>query len=191
MENNLEYAKKAMSVQYKNALNNLTSKSVNFNNAKRSLSIADKIYNRTQIKHKEGLSSSFELSQMKNQSLQSQGKYIPILRVGDIKIINCLPSYDHPGATDQLDYLMSLVDDNTVLAGDMHWEDGNINSLYIKHQLINHMNMKTFTGQHGQRLSLDKILTRGGITIDDIVVHDELATNNIEHYPYEFTIHDK
>jgi outer membrane protein TolC len=79
MENNLEYAKKAMSVQYKNALNNLTSKSVNFNNAKRSLSIADKIYNRTQIKHKEGLSSSFELSQMKNQSLQSQGKYIQAL----------------------------------------------------------------------------------------------------------------
>jgi hypothetical protein len=122
---------------------------------------------------------------------QSQGKFIPILSIGDIKIINCLPSYDHPGATEQLDYIMSLIDDNTVLAGDMHWEDSNINSLYIKHQLINHMHMKTFTGQRGQRLSLDKILTRGGITIDDIVVHDELATNNIEHYPYEFTIHDK
>lgn len=79
MENKLAYAIKAMSVKYKNALNNLSAKSVNLDNAKRSLSIAGKIYSRTQIKHKEGLSSSFELSQIKNQALQSQGKYIQAL----------------------------------------------------------------------------------------------------------------
>lgn len=79
MENNLIHAQKAMSIQYTNALNNLSTKSINFDNAKRSLKIANKIYTRTQVKHKEGLASSFELSQMKNQVLQTQGKYIQSL----------------------------------------------------------------------------------------------------------------
>lgn len=79
MENNLSYAQKAMSIQYTNALNNLSTKSTNLDNAKKSLGIADKIYSRTALKHKEGMASSFELSQMKNQVLQSQGKYIQSL----------------------------------------------------------------------------------------------------------------
>ncbi len=79
MENTLQYAQRAMSVQFINALNNLNTKNTNYGNAKKSLQIAEKIFNRTQIKHKEGLSSSFELSQMKNQVLQSQGKYIQSL----------------------------------------------------------------------------------------------------------------
>ena len=118
----------------------------------------------------------------------SQGRYVPILDLGVCKIINCLPSYDIPSSHRQLDYIMSLADDNTVIVGDMHWEDAHINSLYIKHQLINHMHKPTFTGRHGEQLSLDKILTNTGIEISDIIVHDNLANNNIEHYPMEFTI---
>ena len=79
MENNLSYAQKAISIQYKNAQNNLNTKNENLQNTKRSLVLAQKIYDRTALKQKEGLASSFELSQMKSQVLQSQGKYIQAL----------------------------------------------------------------------------------------------------------------
>tara|TARA_Y100000766_G_scaffold104753_1_gene89657 strand:- start:5575 stop:6903 length:1329 start_codon:yes stop_codon:yes gene_type:complete len=79
MENNLNYARRSMSVQFTNAINNLNTKNSNYENAKKSLKIAEKIFLRTNAKYKEGLSSSFEVSQMKNQVLQSQGKYIQSL----------------------------------------------------------------------------------------------------------------
>lgn len=79
MQNTFDYAQKAMTIQFTNALNNLNTNNANLENAKKSLAIAEKIYDRTQKKHKEGMSSSFELSQMKNQVLQSQGKYIQAL----------------------------------------------------------------------------------------------------------------
>ena len=133
----------------------------------------------------------FELSENKVSPNFSQGKHIPVLHMGDLNIISCLPSYDIPGQQAQLDQIMQLANsypEPTVVAGDMHWEDHHINSLYIKHQLINHMYKSTFTGRHGEQLSLDKILTNAGIEISDIIVHDNLANNNIEHYPMEFTI---
>ena len=79
MENTLEYAQRAMNIQFTNAINDLNTKNTNYGNAKKSLKIAEKIFDRTTVKYKEGLSSSFELSQMKNQVLQSQGKYIQSL----------------------------------------------------------------------------------------------------------------
>jgi len=79
MENTYNYVQNAMSIQFTNALNDLNTKYGNLQNAQKSLAIAEKIYDRTQKKHKEGLASSFELSQMKNQVLQSQGKYIQAL----------------------------------------------------------------------------------------------------------------
>lgn len=79
MENNLQYARRSMSIQFTNSINNLNTKNSNYENAKKSLKIAEKIFLRTNAKHKEGLSSSFEMSQMKNQVLQSQGKYIQSL----------------------------------------------------------------------------------------------------------------
>ena len=79
MENNLNYARKSMSVQFTNAINSLSTKNSNYENSKKSLKIAEKIFSRTNSKYKEGLSSSFEVSQMKNQVLQSQGKYIQSL----------------------------------------------------------------------------------------------------------------
>ena len=79
MENSLTFAQQAMTLQYQNAQNNLNTKNQNFQSAGKSLALANKIYDRIQKKHKEGLASSFELSQMKNQVLQSQGKYIQSL----------------------------------------------------------------------------------------------------------------
>ena len=79
MENNLQYARRSMSIQFTNSINNLNTKNSNYENAKKSLKIAEKIFLRTNAKHKEGLSSSFEMSQMKNQVLQSKGKYIQSL----------------------------------------------------------------------------------------------------------------
>ena len=79
MENTLEYAERALNIQFTNAINNLNTKNLNYGNAQKSLQIAEKIFDRTQVKYQEGLSSSFELTQMKNQVLQSQGRYIQSL----------------------------------------------------------------------------------------------------------------
>ena len=46
----------------------------------------------------------------------------------------------------------------------------------------------TFTNPSGNKIGLDKILTKSTIDITDIVVHEELAPNLIEHYPFELTI---
>ena len=79
MENTIQYAQRAIRIQFTNAINNLNTKNANYGNAKKNLQIAEKIFERTQLKYQEGLSSSFELSQMKNQVLESQGKYIQSL----------------------------------------------------------------------------------------------------------------
>lgn len=76
MDNSLQFAQKSMGVKFTNAINNLTIKNSICQNAGESLKIANKIFFRTQKKHKEGLSSSFELSQIENQVLQSQGRYV-------------------------------------------------------------------------------------------------------------------
>jgi outer membrane protein TolC len=76
MNNTLAFTHKSMGVKFTNSLNNLITKSSIYQNSGKSLQLAGKIFARTQKKYKEGLVSSFELSQMKNQVLQSQGKYI-------------------------------------------------------------------------------------------------------------------
>ena len=79
MDNTVKYFENAMMVSFDNAINNLITKNANYKNSKKSLSIAQRIYDRTAIKHKQGMASSFELMQMKNQFLQSQGGYISAL----------------------------------------------------------------------------------------------------------------
>ena len=121
----------------------------------------------------------------------SQGRIIPILKLPNLSIINCLPSYDIPGQLEQIEQIMTLkalLPGPVVICGDMHYEDHALNNLYAKHGLTNHMMEKTFTNPRGERLSLDKILTTPDVQITDIVVHSELAKNRIEHYPFEFTI---
>lgn len=79
MNNTLAHMEAAMATQYKNAQSNLKSKIANKADADKGLSIANKIHSSTEKKHKQGLSSSFELSQMKNQQLEAQGAYINAL----------------------------------------------------------------------------------------------------------------
>jgi len=63
--------------EYLNALNG-------YNNAKESLDLSASILNRTQIKFREGISGSFDLSQAQNQDLNSQGNYIASM----LKLLN-------------------------------------------------------------------------------------------------------
>ena len=79
MENQMAYYSDALEIQFLNARNNLITKSTNLNNAQKSMSIAQTIYDRTYIKYTEGLASSFELTQIKNQLLEAQGQYINAL----------------------------------------------------------------------------------------------------------------
>jgi outer membrane protein len=79
MDNTVKYFENAMLVSFDNAINNLITKNAKYQNTQKSLNIAQRIYDRTVIKHKQGMASSFELMQMKNQLLQSQGGYIKAL----------------------------------------------------------------------------------------------------------------
>lgn len=76
VQNSKVFFEEQLKVQYQNALNAVQAKLKAYENAKRSLEIAEKIQGRTEIKHKEGLASSFDLLQSKNQVLESQGQYI-------------------------------------------------------------------------------------------------------------------
>lgn len=76
MENTLQFAEKSMGLRFNNALNNLVTKNSIYKLSEKSLDISVKIFSRTQKKYQEGMASSFELSQIKNQVLQSQGNYI-------------------------------------------------------------------------------------------------------------------
>lgn len=79
MDNTISHYQKALQIQYDNSLSQLTTKMEEKANAEKSLAIAQKIYDKTAIKHKEGLASSFELSQIENQLLEAQGAYINAL----------------------------------------------------------------------------------------------------------------
>lgn len=48
----------------------------NYQNQERSVSLAQSIFNKTNIKYTEGLATSFELTQADNQLLQAQGNYV-------------------------------------------------------------------------------------------------------------------
>jgi outer membrane protein TolC len=47
-----------------------------FNNRKKNLDIAEKIYQKTEIKYREGMSTSLDLSQSYNQYLKSEIDYL-------------------------------------------------------------------------------------------------------------------
>lgn len=79
MDNSISYFESALAIQHSNGVSQLTSKIKTKANSQKGIDIAQKIYDRTVIKHKEGLASSFELTQMKNQLLEAQGQYINAL----------------------------------------------------------------------------------------------------------------
>jgi outer membrane protein len=76
MDNQVKHFESALALQHINSIDQLKSKIASRNNAIKTIEIAQKIYDKTSIKHKEGLASSFELTQMKNQLLEAQGAYI-------------------------------------------------------------------------------------------------------------------
>jgi outer membrane protein TolC len=76
VQNSKGFFEEQLKLQHQNAVSTLQAKLNAYQNAEKSLEIAEKIQKRTEIKHKEGLASSFDLLQAKNQVLESQGQYI-------------------------------------------------------------------------------------------------------------------
>lgn len=70
-----EYAEQGLMLQMAEARNELKSSFATFENDKENMQLSKKIYDRTVIKYKEGISSSLDLTQVHNQYLEIQGKY--------------------------------------------------------------------------------------------------------------------
>jgi outer membrane protein TolC len=79
MSANAKLVKEGALLAYNSARTNFMSALSNVNTNKASMELAEKIFAKTNQKYKEGLASSFELSQANNQVLQSQGNYVQSL----------------------------------------------------------------------------------------------------------------
>ncbi len=79
MSANAKIVKEGALLAYNSARTNFMSALSNVNTNKASIELAEKIFAKTNQKYKEGLASSFELSQANNQVLQSQGNYVQSL----------------------------------------------------------------------------------------------------------------
>jgi outer membrane protein len=72
----LEQVNDATRLSYRNAKAELMNAINQLDNTKESLALSERILNHTRIKYKEGMASSFELSQAETQQLSTQGSYI-------------------------------------------------------------------------------------------------------------------
>lgn len=79
MNVNAKIAKEGALLNYNNARIYFLSSLSALHNNKASMDLAQKIFNKTNEKYKEGLASSFELTQANTQILQSQGNYVQSL----------------------------------------------------------------------------------------------------------------
>lgn len=70
-----ENAEQGIVMEYETALNNYQTAYSNFNTNSESMELSKKIYDKTLIKNKEGVSSSFELSQIQSQYLTAESNY--------------------------------------------------------------------------------------------------------------------
>ena len=73
--NQKEYAAQGLTLQMAEARNELATSFDTYQNDKQNMELSKKIYDRTVIKYKEGISSSLDLTQVHNQYLEIQGKY--------------------------------------------------------------------------------------------------------------------
>ena len=64
-----------LKVQYRNTLNQFLTARNTYENNKSNMKLARKIYEKTQLKYKEGVSTSFDLSQAQGQYLRAQSDY--------------------------------------------------------------------------------------------------------------------
>jgi len=74
--NNRDNVANGLKLEYINARNEMINAYDNFNNVKKNLELTKRIYDKTLIKFKEGLSTSMDLTQAQNQFLSAQSEYI-------------------------------------------------------------------------------------------------------------------
>lgn len=74
--NNRDNAGRGLELEYINAKNEMISAYDTYNNVKRNLELTKRIYDKTLIKFKEGLSTSMDLTQAQGQFLTAQSEYI-------------------------------------------------------------------------------------------------------------------
>ncbi|MGD1846839.1 MAG: TolC family protein [Salibacteraceae bacterium] len=72
----LNQVEQGLQLQVQTARSNYAMAVETYRTEKSNMELAEKIYNRTRTKYKEGLATSFELTQSENQWLESQGSYI-------------------------------------------------------------------------------------------------------------------
>lgn len=73
--NNKDDVSRGLMLQYSNARDELISAFDSYNNVKKNLELTNRIYQKTLIKYREGLSSSMDLTQAQNQFLSAQAEY--------------------------------------------------------------------------------------------------------------------
>jgi outer membrane protein TolC len=79
MNDNSKMIKEAAQLAFNNAKTSYLSATKSVENAKASLNLATRIFEKTNLKFKEGIGTSFELTQVNNQVLQAQGSYVQAL----------------------------------------------------------------------------------------------------------------
>jgi|JI6StandDraft_1071083.scaffolds.fasta_scaffold15685_3 outer membrane protein len=72
----VNFTKQSKQLEYNNARSAYRFAFENYNNAKSSMELSNRILDKTRIKYKEGVSSSFEVAQIQGQALTAQGQYI-------------------------------------------------------------------------------------------------------------------
>jgi outer membrane protein TolC len=70
-----ETAEQGLTMEFETAMSSYQTAYSNFNTNKESMNLSKTVYNRTVIKYKEGVSSSFELTQNQNQYLTAESNY--------------------------------------------------------------------------------------------------------------------
>ena len=76
---NSNMAKQGAQLAYKNAQTGYLTALKSAENSKASMELSNKIFAKTNLKFKEGIGTSFELTQVNNQVLQAQGAYVQAL----------------------------------------------------------------------------------------------------------------
>ncbi len=74
--NNRENTANGLRLEYINARNEMINAFDTYNNVKKNLELTQRIYDKTLIKFREGLSTSMDLTQAQNQMLSAQSEYI-------------------------------------------------------------------------------------------------------------------
>ncbi len=70
-----ETAEQGLIMEFETAISSYQTAYSNFNTNKESMDLSKKVYDKTVIKYKEGVSSSFELTQNQNQYLTAESNY--------------------------------------------------------------------------------------------------------------------